>query len=397
MRHCFNQIFEYQDPGMKPVSMFARSALAAVAVSLAGCSTLAELSPFESKRVEYKNAQSGAALEVPPDLTPPKYDERYKAGTATLSGINAQNRAAVLSGAGGVLPAVSGMRIERAGSERWLVMPGTPEVNFPRIREFWASMNMSLVLDDARIGLMETDWAENRARIQEDFVRRTIGKVFDSVYSSGTRDKYRTRVERGANGTTEIYLSHRGLEEKAIGGGPGSATPTFRWEPRKPEPEYEAEILNRMMQFLGAPKEVAAQIAQSAVAPAAIAARVDQAQIVKNGNVSSLTMNDTFDRAWRRVGLALDRVGFTVVDRDRTAGTYFVRYADPETLAKNEPGILDKLKFWQSDSKETVEQYRITVKETSGKTEVRVLDKANVADATAIGTRIVTLLYEQLR
>ena len=382
---------------MKPVSMFARSALVAAAVSLAGCSTLSELSPFESKRLEYKNAQSGAALEVPPDLTPPKYDDRYKAGTATLSGVNAQNRAAILSGAGGVLPAVSGMRIERAGTERWLVMPGTPEVNFPRIREFWASMNMNLVLDDARIGLMETDWAENRARIQEDFIRRTIGKVFDSVYSSGTRDKYRTRVERGANGTTEIYLSHRGLEEKAIGGGPASATPTFRWEPRKPEPEYEAEILNRMMQFLGAPKDVAAQVAQSAVAPAAVAARVDQAQIVKSGNISSLTMNDTFDRAWRRVGLALDRVGFTVVDRDRTAGTYFVRYADPETLAKNEPGILDKLKFWQSDTKESVEQYRITVKEVGGKTEVRVLDKANVPDATAIGTRIVTLLHEQLR
>ena len=379
---------------MKPVSMFARSALAVVAVALAGCSTLSELSPFEFKRVEYKSAQSGPSLEVPPDLTPPKYDERYKAGTATLSGINAQNRAAVLSGAGGVLPAVSGMRIERAGTERWLVMPGTPEVNFPRIREFWASMNMTLVIDDSRIGLLETDWAENRARIQEDFIRRTIGKVFENVYSSGTRDKYRTRVERGSNSTTEIFLSHRGMEEKSIG---TQTSPAFRWEPRKPEPEYEAEILNRMMQFLGAPKEAAAQVAQSSIAPAAVAARVDQAQIVKNGNVSSLTMNDTFDRAWRRVGLALDRVGFTVVDRDRTEGTYFVRYADPETLARNEPGILDKLKFWQSETKESVEQYRITVKETAGKTEVRVLDKANAPEATAVGTRIVTLLHEQLR
>lgn len=378
---------------MKPVSMFARSALAVVAVTLAGCSTLSELSPFEFKRVEYKSAQSGPSLEVPPDLTPPKYDERYKAGTATLSGINAQNRAAVLSGAGGVLPAVSGMRIERAGTERWLVMPGTPEVNFPRIREFWASMNMTLVIDDSRIGLLETDWAENRARIQEDFIRRTIGKVFENVYSSGTRDKYRTRVERGTNSTTEIFLSHRGMEEKSIG---TQTSPAFRWEPRKSEPEYEAEILNRMMQFLGAPKEAAVQVAQSSIAPAA-AARVDQAQIVKSGNVSSLTMNDTFDRAWRRVGLALDRVGFTVVDRDRTAGTYFVRYADPETLARNEPGILDKLKFWQSETKESVEQYRITVKETAGKTEVRVLDKANVPEATAVGTRIVTLLHEQLR
>lgn len=379
---------------MMPVSKCALAALVVASVSLAGCSTISEINPFESKRIEYRSAQSGPALEIPPDLSPPKYDERYRAGTATLSGVNAQSRAAALSGAGGVLPAVTGMRVERAGTERWLVVPGMPEANFPRIREFWGSMNMTLVLDDPRIGLLETDWAENRARILDDPVRRVIGKVFDNLYSSGTRDKYRTRVERGASGTTDIFISHRGMEEKNVG---TSTQPVFRWESRKSEPEYEAEMLYRMMTYLGAPKDQAAQLAQAAVSPAAAAARVDQAQIVKDGAVSYLTVNDNFDRAWRRVGLALDRVGFTVVDRDRTAGTYFVRYADPEVMAKNEPGILDKLKFWQSDNKDLVEQYRISVKDVAGKSEIRVLDKAGKADATAIGTRIVTLLHEQLR
>ena len=379
---------------MKLLRTSALTTVAMIAAALAGCSTLQELSPFESKRVEYKAAQSGPSLEIPPDLTPPKFDDRYKAGTATLSGVNAANRSAVLSGAGGVLPAVSGMRIERAGSERWLVVPGTAEANFPRVREFWSTMDMNLVLDDSRIGLMETDWQENRARINDDVIRRTIGKVFDNLYSSGTRDKYRTRIERGVNSTTEIYVSHRGLEEQNVG---STASPVFRWEFRKPEPEYEAEILNRMMQYLGAPREEASQIVKAALAPAAAVARVNQAEIVKAGNVSSLSMNDSFDRSWRRVGLALDRVGFTVVDRDRTAGTYFVRYADPDVMAKNEPGILDKLKFWNSDTKDVVEQYRITVKETGGKTAVAVLDKSGQADATAVGSRIVTLLYEQLR
>ncbi|MBL8310829.1 MAG: outer membrane protein assembly factor BamC [Burkholderiales bacterium] len=383
---------------MKPFSPKATRvtvAFAALAgVLLGGCSTISDLNPFESKRLEYKSAQSGPALEIPPDLSPPRYDDRYRAGTATLSGVNAANRAAVLSGAGGVLPVVSGMRVERSGTERWLVVPGTPEANFPRIREFWSSMNLTLVTDDARVGLMETDWAENRARILDDPIRRVIGKVFDNVYSSGTRDKYRTRVERGAAGTTEIFISHRGMEEKSVG---TQASPQFRWEPRKSEPEYEAEILYRLMTYLGAPKAEAAQLAQAAVAPASAAARVDQATIVKTGSQSMLSINDGFDRAWRRVGLALDRVGFTVVDRDRTAGTYFVRYADPEQIAKNEPGILDKLKFWQSDNKDVAEQYRITVKENAGKTEMRVLDKSGQPDTTPIGARIVTLLYEQLR
>lgn len=379
---------------MKRTALLA-SALAAI--GLAGCGTLSSLNPFETKRVEYRTAAPGAALEVPPDLAPPKYDERYKvAGSATLSGVNAQTRAALLAGSRGVLPTQSGFRIERAGTERWIVAnQGTDEV-FARLRDFWGSLNLTLVVDDPRIGIQETDWAENRARIQDDVIRRTIGKVFDAAYSSGTRDKYRVRVERVSPSVTEIYVSHRGMEEKQVGNQGGS--PIFRWEPRKPEPEFEAEILSRMMIFLGLSKEVAAQLAAAATSTgpaAAPAPRIEQATLVKAGKTTSLSMDDGFDRAWRRVGLALDRVGFTVVDRDRTAGTYFVRYADPETSGKRD-GILDKLKFWQADAS-NVEQYRITVKEAAGKSVVAVLDKAGQPDDSTTGTRIVTLLHEQLK
>lgn len=379
---------------------FSSTALiAAVAVigsiGFTGCSTFESLNPFDAKRVEYKAAGSGPSLEVPPDLTPPKYDDRYRvSGTATLSGVNASNRAAVLQGQGGVLPTQTGMRIERSGTERWIVVQGNADDIYKRVAAFWGSLNLNLVADNPGIGIMETDWAENRARIQDDVIRRTIGKVFEGVYSSGTRDKYRTRIERGTSGTTEIYVSHRGMEEKAIG---TSASPQFRWEPRKPEPEFEAEMLARMMQYLGAPREQAQTLATAAVAPAptAAAARVDQATIVKNGKETSLTMTDSFERAWRRVGLALDRVGFTVVDRDRTAGTYFVRYADPDSVGKKD-GVLDKLAFWRDD-KALAEQYRITVKEDGGKSAVAVLDKAGKPEDSTTSTRIITLLHEQLK
>jgi outer membrane protein assembly factor BamC len=372
-------------------------ALTALTLALGGCGTFSSLNPFEAKRVEYRTASPGATLEVPPDLSPPKYDERYKvSGVATLSGVNAQTRAATLAGARGVLPTQTGFRIERAGTERWIVANQSADEVFTRLRDFWGSLNLTLVVDDPRIGIQETDWAENRARIQDDIIRRTIGKVFDNVYSSGTRDKYRVRVERVSPSVTEIYVSHRGMEEKQTGNQGG--TPTFRWEPRKPEPEFEAEILSRMMVFLGLSREVAQELAKSATTTAAAAApvaRVDQATIVKNGKATTLAMDDSFDRAWRRVGLALDRVGFTVVDRDRTAGTYFVRYADPDSGGKRD-GILDKLKFWQPDAS-GVEQYRITVKENAGKTAVAVLDKAGQPDDTTAGQRIVTLLHEQLK
>ncbi len=379
-------------------SKTGRSALlaATLVVGLAGCSTLSSVNPFEAKRVEYRAAAPGASLEVPPDLAPPKYDERYKVtGSATLSGVNAQTRAATLAGTRGVLPQQAGMKIERAGTERWLVVNQSADDVFARLRDFWTSLNLNLIVDDPRIGVMETDWAENRARIQDDIIRRTIGRVIDQAYSSGTRDKYRVRIERQSPSVTEIYVSHRGMEEKQIGA--QSGTPIFRWEPRKPEPEFEAEILSRMMIYLGTEREVAQQLASSAATAAPVAAtpRVDQATIVKEGKLTSLSMNDGFDRAWRRVGLALDRVGFTVVDRDRTAGTYFVRYADPDSSNKKD-GILDKLKFWQPDAS-GVEQYRITVKESVGKTAVNILDKDGKVDESTAATRIVTLLHEQLR
>lgn len=367
-----------------------------VVVGLSGCSTLASLNPFDAKRVEYRAAAPGAALEVPPDLAPPKYDERYKVtGVATLSGVNAQTRAATLAGARGVLPTQAGFRVERAGTERWIVANQSADEVFARLRDFWTSLNLTLVVDDARIGIMETDWAENRARIQDDVIRRTIGRVFDTIYSSGTRDKYRVRIERVSASVTEIYLSHRGMEEKQIGNSGGN--PQFRWEPRKSEPEFEAEILSRMMVFLGLSREVAQELAKSATATAATSApaRVDQAKIVKTGKFTTLSMDDGFDRAWRRVGLALDRVGFTVVDRDRNAGTYFVRYADPDGSGKRD-GILDRLQFWKADAS-AVEQYRITVKESAGKTSVTVLDKDGKADDSTTGVRIVTLLHEQLK
>ncbi len=365
-----------------------------VGLGASGCSTLSSLNPFEAKRVEYRTASPGAALEVPPDLAPPKYDDRYKvAGAATLSGVNAQTRAATLAGSRGVLPTQSGIKIERAGTERWLVVNQGADEVFSRLRDFWTSLNLNLVLDDPRIGLMETDWAENRARIQDDIIRRTIGRVIDAAYSSGTRDKYRVRIERVSPSITEIYVSHRGMEEKQVGAQGG--TPIFRWEPRKAEPEFEAEILSRMMVYLGTSREVAQQIAASAVAPVPAAARVDQAVIVKSGKLTSVTMEDGFDRAWRRVGLALDRVGFTVVDRDRTAGTYFVRYADPDSTGKKD-GVLDRLKFWQAEAS-TVEQYRITVKEANGKTSVGILDKSGQPDDSSTATRIATLLHEQLK
>jgi outer membrane protein assembly factor BamC len=218
--------------------------------------------------------------------------------------------------------------------------------------------------------------------------------VIDAVYSTGERDKFRTRLERGSDpGTTEIYISHRGMVEVYK----SSAKEATVWQPRPEDPELEAEFLRRLMVRFGVEDARAkAQLASDDV-------KTERAKLVRSGTgPGKLQLTESFDRAWRRVGLALDRVGFTVEDRDRSTGYYFVRYVDPQIdgqqSSDKDKGFLSKLAFWKSDkSGIKAEQYRVVVKEASGISEVQVQNKDGQQDNSDTGQRILSLLYEQLK
>jgi outer membrane protein assembly factor BamC len=247
---------------------------------------------------------------------------------------------------------------------------------------------------------METDWAEYRAKIN-DGVRGYLTKLLDFIYSSGERDKFRTRLERGSEpGTTEIYISHRGMEE-VYTARLGDDTRDTRWQPRPPNPEAEAEMLRRLMVRFGV-EDSRAKSQVAVAAPAAPAAPVAaRATLLKGGDgASTLTLNnEQFDRAWRRVGLALDRVGFTVEDRDRSKGLYFVRYIDPQVDNKSaDKGFLSKLKFWGDGDKPKAEQFRIQVRDVEATgSRVSVLNKEGAQESSVTAGRILALLYEQLK
>jgi outer membrane protein assembly factor BamC len=252
-------------------------------------------------------------------------------------------------------------------------------------------------VEQPTLGIMETDWAENRAGMPSDFLQNAIGKIADVFAATYKRDKFRTRLEVGAEpGTVDIYISHRGAEQVPttyIDNRPGSPA-GFVWAVAPPNPGLEAEMLGRVMVRFGTPAPAAAAALQAAAASPG----PDRARLEKEANGAyQLIVDDGFDRAWRRVGLALDRVGFTVVDRDRSKGTYFVRYADPDTDgAKKEKGILDKLQFWKTDV-EKVEQYRITVADATPRSRVTVQDPNGAPDKSATGEKILSLLRDQLK
>ena len=337
-------------------------------------------------KVNYKT-QGGTKvvpLDIPPDLSQLNRDTRYAVpgGSVTASSMSAPRPTA--ANAATAAKQINDVRIERDGTQRWLVVNRPADVVWPIVRNFWIENGFQYTIDQQQIGLLETEWAENRAKIPQDFIRRTLGKVLEGLYSSGERDKYRTRMERNSTGGVDIFVTHRGMSEEYKD---QSKTSTI-WQPRPNDPELEAEFLSRLMIKLGA----SAEQAKVSTAAAEVASR--KATLTSQGDASVLNVPDSFDVSWRRVGLALDRTGFTVEDRDRAQGIYFVRYVD--TTPKEEKGFFSKM--FSSSSPETGPvKYRIVVRNTVNSTEVSVQNAAGKAENSQISQRILKLLADDLR
>lgn len=379
--------------GMRILKLLGITGCAIATLTLVSCKTI----EIPNKKIDYKSTNQLPPLEIPPDLTRPSADDRFVVpdvnpkGTATYSAYNKERTGGAQVVSSTVLPQQANAHMERAGTQRWLVVKGTPDQLWPVIKEFWQESGFVVNVEMPDAGVMETDWAENRANVPDNGIRGFLGKALDSLYSTAERDKFRTRLERSSEpGMTEIYISHRGMEEVYS----SADKDQTRWQPRPPDPELEAEMLRRLMVRFGVQEDRAkAQLVAAASTPHAKLSRGQD-------GAGTLSLDDQFDRAWRRVGLALDRVGFTVEDRDRSKGIYFVRYIDPgvDNKAAENKGWLSKLKFWGSDdSKNKNEQYRIVVKDVTAGAEISVLNKDGVPEKSETGNRILSLLYDQLK
>ena len=316
--------------------------------------------------------------------------------SATASGYNLEKGNKVSVSSAVVAPTkVNDMRIVRSGSERWLVVKQTPEALWPQLKDFWQELGFLVNVENQQTGVMETDWAENRAKIPQDLLRNTLGKVLDSLYSTGERDKFRTRLERGENGEVEIYISHRGAEEVLT----GPAKDGSAWTPRAPDPGLEAEFLARLMARLSS-DGVASPLAPAAVTAVELK---PHSKLIKTADASQVEVDEGFDRAWRRVGLALDRVGFTVEDRDRSQGLYFVRYIDQDIEAKTKgagDGFFSKLFSSNSDeASKNAQKYRVSVKNAANgeSSVVTVLNNDGKVDHSVVAEKILKLLNDQLK
>lgn len=310
-------------------------ALGAVLVSLSACSTL------EGDRIDYRSAEKGRSLEVPPDLTALPTSNRYQIEDGGISARKShalqQDKTVVPAGAS----TVGDVRVMRSGDKRWLLVQRPSSQIWPALSEFWMDNGFTISISNRKLGVVETGWAENRAKLPQDFIRETIGKVIDNLYSTGERDKFRTRIESVEGDTaTEIYITHRGLVEELAEDGN-----TTKWVYRASDPELEAEFIRRLMLRMGlTPEESQKLMVQETT--------LDTIKLHKNANPIHIALNENFSTAWRRTGMALDRAGFTVADKDRSKGVFYVRYST-STGEKSEPGLFSRIFGSSSDGKDS--------------------------------------------
>ncbi len=372
-----------------PVRLACLMALA----SLSACSTLDSMTTGD--KVDYRTqARQTTGLDVPPDLTQlPK--ENRPSGTISAAQMAAQPaaaRPAATAGSTVALAKVGDVEFQRLGNTRWLHTSLPPEQLWPVLKTFWQERGLQVETEDASIGVMETNWAENRAKLPQDFIRKAIGSMLDSIYSTGERDKYRTRLERSPDGGTDIYITHRGMVEVYT----NSQKDDTAWQPRPSDPEMEAEMLSRLLLKLGGKEEAAQAVASSKPTTPSFADAPGRAAPRSLADVpDSLQLNEGFDRAWRRVGQSLDRHGFTIEDRDRKQGLFFLRYADPTQAGKEEPGFWSRL--FGSDKTTSAVRYRVSVKTEGERSTVSVLDDKGQQQTNDIAKRILQLLMEDLR
>ena len=384
---------------VKSDSFAPKLALIGMTAVLAACTTTGD-GLFSGEKVNYRSTTMKAQpLEVPPDLTQLARESRYQpqGGVISAAAVGAAPTANAANAAPApvvALNSLADMRVQRDGNRRWLVVPQTPEQLWPRLKTFWQERGFTLVEENAATGVMETNLSENRARLPNDVVRNTIGRLLGNLYDTGERDSYRTRLERSAAGT-EIYISHRGIEEVKVSDARDSGT---TWRARASEPELEAELLSRLMVTLGAATGPARAAVAAAALPAtaALTPASPAPQAVVAAQAASLTLAEPFDRAWRRLGVALDRSAFTVEDRDRSAGIYYVRYVDPKSAGKEEPGFWSRL-LGNTKNPLAALRYRVVVKSTAGQSDITVQTSAGNPDTGDNARAIIGRLAQELK
>ncbi|ADO31954.1 TPA: outer membrane protein assembly factor BamC [Neisseria meningitidis] len=362
-------------------------------IGLAACSG----SKTEQPKLDYQSRSHRLIkLEVPPDLNNPDQGNLYRlpagSGAVRASDLEKRRTPAVQQPADAeVLKSVKGVRLERDGSQRWLVVDGKSHAEiWPLLKAFWQENGFDIKSEEPAIGQMETEWAENRAKIPQDSLRRLFDTVgLGGIYSTGERDKFIVRIEQGKNGVSDIFFAHKAMKE--VYGGKDKDTTV--WQPSPSDPNLEAAFLTRFMQYLG----VDGQQAENASAKKPTFPAANEMARIEG---KSLIVFGDYGRNWRRTALALDRIGLTVVGQNTERHAFLVQKAPNESNAVTEqkPGLFKRL-LGKGKAEKPAEQPELIVyaEPVANGSRIVLLNKDGSAYAGKDASALLGKLHSELR
>ena len=335
-------------------------------------------------------------LEVPPDLNNPDQGNLYQvpagSGAVRASDLSRRTSATQQAANSEVLKSVKGVRLERDGNQRWVEVQGkSPAEIWPLLKAFWQENGFDIKSEEPGIGQMETEWAENRAKIPQDGLRRLLDKVgLGGIYSTSERDKFIIRIEQSKNGTTDVFFAHKGMKEVYADKNKDTTT----WQPAANDPNLEAAFLARFMQYMGVDQQQAENALTQSVAKHSgnELARID-------GN--TLLVSGDYGRNWRRTALALDRIGLNVLGQNIERHAFLVQQApnESEAVSTKKPGFFSRM-FGKGKKVEKPAAYPeiiVFVEPVNGGSRIRLLNKDGSAYNGSDASTLISRLHTELR
>jgi outer membrane protein assembly factor BamC len=315
---------------------------------LNGCFTEEQKQVVKDSRVEISNVKinyysdkSVTSLEVPPDLTKPTYENSFRlseyVSDIDSNTVNLTNKDKLEEQKQKILSMSSDIKVKKSGTRRWLVVDKNPDLIWDLSRQFLKEKGFVIKKSNKKIGVMETDYLENKRpdipAKSMGWIRSMLQSTIDNVnYTLPSVDSYKIRVEPlDSVNMSEVHLSISSMAEVITGTGNDETT---LWQSKERNIALENEMLYELMLYLGGDSATARERIINAKEDDKISVNLTDGI---NGFAKlqfELNLIDT----WDNMSWALSDLNVNLEDKDLKEKTFYIQVA-----RTSDKGIMSKI------------------------------------------------------
>jgi len=344
-------------------------------------------------KINYFSDKSLTPLEVPPDLTSPSYENAFRIQAFVedidLNVVNLSNTEKISEINQKILEVPARIEIKSAGTRKWLIVEKEPELVWDLAKQFLREQGFSLKKIDKKLGLIETNYLENKPDIPASsmgFIRSMLASQIDNVsYTLPSVDSYSLRIEPIKKGkSTEVYLSISSMAEVITNSGGQEST---LWQFKERNISLETEMLYRLMIYLGSDSAEA----REKILAAQKNSKISINQTTDINGFSKLLINFGIEEAWDNVSWAINNINLEVESKDVKEKSFYINAA-----RSSDKGFFTKV--FGDDAVRKI--FRIYLRPKSkSETEVLFLDvsEENETETKQFSSEIMRLISDQLR